>query len=64
MPAECRRAAALDRTHDLHLVEADAAGIGATPRRPMVAEDIRDLQRWTGHSRGLLTPAAAPFLSS
>ncbi len=26
---------------DLHLVEADVAGIGAPPRRPMVAEDIR-----------------------
>jgi hypothetical protein len=64
MPAERHRAAALDRTHDLHLVEADVAGIGATPRRPMVAEDIRDLQRWTGHRRGLLKSAAAPFLSS
>src|SRR6516164_5888249 len=40
MAAECRRAAALDRTHDLHLVEAHMAGIGATPCRPMVAEDI------------------------
>src|SRR6516165_880913 len=64
MPAKRRRAAALDRTHDLHLVEADVASIGATPRRPMVAEDIGDLQRWTGHSRGLLKPAAAPLLSS
>jgi hypothetical protein len=25
------------------------AGIGFAPRRPVVAEDIRDLQRWTGH---------------
>ena len=25
------------------------AGIGAAPRRSVVAEDIRDLQRWTGH---------------
>ena len=24
-------------------------GICRTPRRPMVAEDIRDLQLWTGH---------------
>jgi hypothetical protein len=24
-------------------------GIGRTPRRPVAAEDIRDLQRWTGH---------------
>jgi hypothetical protein len=43
MPAERDCAAALDRTHDLHLVEADVAGIGAPPRRPVVAEDIRDL---------------------
>jgi hypothetical protein len=27
------------------------AGIGRTPCRSVVAEDIRDLQRWTGHSR-------------
>jgi hypothetical protein len=54
MPAERRRAAALDRSHDLQLVEADVPGVGSAPRRPMVAEDIRDLQRWTGHVRGLL----------
>jgi hypothetical protein len=30
------------------------AGISRTPRRPVVAEDIRDLQRWTGHRRGRL----------
>src|ERR1700757_5458168 len=54
MAAERRRAAALDGRHHLHLVEADVSGIGATPRRPVVAEDIRDLQRWTGHGRGLL----------
>ena len=34
------------------LAEADVARIGAPPRRPVVAEDIRDLQRWTGHGRG------------
>src|SRR5450756_2861833 len=51
---ERHRAAALDRTHDLQLVEADVSGIGQTPRRPVVAEDIRDLQRWTGHGRGPL----------
>ena len=51
MAAERRRAAALDGTHDLHLIEADVPGIGSAPRRPVVAEDIRDLQRWTGHGR-------------
>jgi hypothetical protein len=43
MPAECHRAAALDRTHNFQLVEADVPGICTTPRRPVVAEDIRDL---------------------
>jgi hypothetical protein len=52
MPTECRRAAALDRTHDFHLVEADMPGIGATPRRSMVAEDIGDLQPHLCHSEG------------
>ena len=54
MAAERRRAAALDGTHHLHLVEADVSGIGTTPRRSVVAEDIRDLQCWTGHRCGLL----------
>jgi hypothetical protein len=44
MPAERGRAAALDGRHHLQLVEADMPGIGSTPRRPVVAEDIRDLQ--------------------
>src|SRR5262249_14100885 len=51
MAAERHRTAALDGRHYLQLVEADVPGIGAAPRRPMVAEDIRNLQRWTGHRR-------------
>ena len=51
MAAERHRAAALDGRHYLQLVEADVPGIGAAPRRPMVAEDIGNLQRWTGHRR-------------
>ena len=51
MAAERRGAATLDRTHDLHLTEADVSGVGAPPRRPVVAEDIRDLQRRTRHDR-------------
>ena len=47
--AECHRAATLDRRHHLHLVEADVPGIGLAPRRPVVAEDIRDLQSRTEH---------------
>src|ERR1700730_4132902 len=54
MAAERRRAAALDGAHHLHLVEADVSGIGFAPRRPMVAEDIRNLQCWTGHRCWLL----------
>jgi hypothetical protein len=50
MAAERRGAAALDRTHHLHLVEADVPRFGCAPRRPVVAEDVRDLQYWTGHS--------------
>jgi hypothetical protein len=51
MPAERRRAAALDRRHHLQLAEADMAGIGPAPCRTVAAEDIRDLQRWTRHAR-------------
>src|ERR1700730_9791192 len=54
MAAERRRAAALDGRHHLHLVEADVSGIGFAPRRPVVAEYIRNLQCWTGHRCGLL----------
>jgi hypothetical protein len=41
--------AALDGAHRLHLSKADMAGIGRTPCGPVVAEDIRDLQRWSSH---------------
>jgi len=47
MPAEGRRAAALDRRHYLQLAEAHVAGVGLAPRRSVVAEDIRDLQNRT-----------------
>ena len=52
--AERRRAAALDRRHHLQLAEAHMAGVGLTPCRTMVAEDIRDLQRRTRHGRAAL----------
>ena len=52
--AERRRAAALDCRHHLELVEADVTDIGSTPRRPVIAEDIRDLQLRTKHYRGRL----------
>src|SRR6266850_4592188 len=41
MPAERRRAAALDRTHDLQLIEAHMAAIGLAPSGTVVAEDTR-----------------------
>jgi hypothetical protein len=51
MPAERRRAAALDRCHHLQLVATDVTGIGLAPCRSVVAEGIRNLQRWTGQDR-------------
>jgi hypothetical protein len=44
--AEGPRSAALDRRHDLELAEAHMAGVGGTPSRPAVAEDVRHLDRW------------------
>src|SRR6202166_4044719 len=49
MPAERRRATALDRTHHLQLVEAHMPAVGLTPRRPVIAENVRDLQSWSSH---------------
>ena len=49
VPAEGRGATALDRTHHLELAEAHVTAIGVTPSGAVVAEDIRDLQDWTGH---------------
>ncbi len=47
--AEGRRAAALDGAHHLELEQAHVTAVGMAPRGPVVAEDIRDLQGWTGH---------------
>jgi len=44
MPAERRRATALNRAHDLQLLEADVAAVGLAPSGTVVAEDVRDLQ--------------------
>jgi hypothetical protein len=40
---ECGAAAALDGRHDLELVETDVSGMGMTPRRSVVTEDVRNL---------------------
>ena len=52
MATERRGAAALDGIHHLELAEADMTSIGGTPRGPVVAEKIRDLQGWPGHRSG------------
>ena len=51
MPAERRRATALDRTHHLQLLKAHMPLIGFTPGRAVIAEDVRDLQSWSNHGR-------------
>ena len=40
--AERGGATGLDRRHDLQLAEADVAGVGLAPRRPMGAKDVGD----------------------
>src|SRR6267143_1386755 len=47
--AESCRAAVLDGAHHLELEQADVTAVGMTPRGPVVAENVRDLQIWTGH---------------
>ena len=51
VPAERRRAAALDRTHHLQLIEARMVAVGLAPSGTMVAEDVRDLQSGSNHER-------------
>ena len=51
VPAERRRATALDRTHHLQLLEAHMPLVGLTPSRAVIAEDVRDLQSWSNHGR-------------
>src|SRR5215472_12283358 len=51
MTAERSRAAALDRTHHLQLVEAHMPAIGLAPGRAVIAENVRDLQSWSSHDR-------------
>jgi len=49
MPSKVCRAAGLDCAHDLQLIVAEMAPHGVSPCGTMVAENIRDLQRWPGH---------------
>jgi hypothetical protein len=49
--AERRRAALLDRRHDLELAETQMSGLLPAPRRSVVAEDVRNLQGLPRHGR-------------
>src|SRR5271157_960152 len=51
MPAERRRAAALDCAHHLQLVEARMAAVGLAPIGTVRAEDVRELQNRPNHDR-------------
>src|SRR6266436_6194244 len=51
MAAERRRAAALDRTHHLQLLEAHMPAVGLAPGRTVIAENGRGLQSWSSHGR-------------
>jgi len=55
MAAERRSPAALDRRHHLQLAKAHVASVSVAPSGTVVAEDIRDLQRWTGHASRALS---------
>ena len=63
VPAESRRAAALDGAHHLHLGEAHVAAVGLTPSGAVVAEDVRDLQSRPSHECWAM-PAASPSVAS
>src|SRR4029077_2627805 len=51
MAAEGRRAALLDRRHDLEMTEAHMSGIGPAPVGPMAMKDVCDLQPRAAHGR-------------
>ena len=61
-PPRARRAAALDRRHHLQLAEAHMASVGFTPSGPVVAENVRNLQTWTGHQRRASSGRLVSFL--
>src|ERR1700746_3998372 len=61
MPAERRRATALDRTHYLQLLEAHMAEVGLSPRRAVIAEDVRDLQSKSNHGRRRYGAGGSPL---
>src|SRR5882724_4060489 len=60
MPAERRRATALDRTHHLQLLEAHMPAVGLAPGRTVIAENVRDFQSWSIGIGGSLTTPPLP----
>ena len=50
VPAERGRATGLDRRHNLQLVEAHVTGVGLSPRRPVGAKDVGDLEARPRHA--------------
>src|SRR4029077_12404811 len=63
VPAERCRAAALDRTHHLQLIEADMAAVGLAPSGTVVAEGVRDLRAGRTTTDGAIAPAAPQCLA-
>src|SRR5271169_4678243 len=55
--------AGLDRRHDLQLGEADMAGVGLAPLRPMGAKDVGDLRAVTRGPRHAVAVRRAAFAS-
>ena len=48
--AERGCATGLDRRHDLQLIEAHVPSVGLSPRRPVGAKDVGDLQAGPRHA--------------
>src|SRR5271163_3220949 len=63
MPAECGRAALLDRRHHLELTQAHMPGIGSAPVGSMAMKDVCDLQPRGGHGRSARPRVAVPLWS-
>ena len=60
MPAQRRAAALLDGRHHLELTQAQVRALGLPPRRPVGAEDVRDLQGGTPHGGDATRVAGSP----
>ena len=60
MAAERGAAALFDGRHDLQLAEAQVSPLVLSPRRPVGAEDIRDLQGGALHGAGSTVRGRAP----